>query len=247
MKFLKLVIVAMFIAISGAFAFDANKKEIIIGTSAMRPPVSFVNDKNEIVGFDPEFVRAVMAELGYTVKFENMDFDALIPSLVSGKIDLIASGLSINDERKKKIDYSVPYNTMGSRIVVLKNNTSINGFKDLKNKTLGVEVGTIQYDLIESRKNEIGKIVGYKNGELFLALSTGKVDAVIENSVMTGYFMKNKSKGIKEIKMVGELLIPTDMGYGIAKGNNDFIKKLNASIEKLKQNGRYEEIKNKYF
>lgn len=81
-----------------------------------------------------DLIRAVAKEMGYTAEIQNVNFDGLIPAMESGNIDIIASGMTINEERKNQVEFSDPYYTSGLTIVVPKDNTDINGFADLKGK-----------------------------------------------------------------------------------------------------------------
>ena len=90
------------IALSGCVEETENK--IIIGTSADYPPFEYV-EGGEIVGFDIEMVTILLENLDYTVEVQDIGFDSLIPSLQSGKIDVIAAAMTITDERDQQIDF----------------------------------------------------------------------------------------------------------------------------------------------
>ena len=108
----------------------------------------------EYQGFDMDLIRAVAKEMGYTAEIQNVNFDGLIPAMESGNIDIIASGMTINEERKNQVEFSDPYYISGLTIVVPKDNTDINGFADLKGKKIAVQIGTIAW-----RKHRKSKVL----------------------------------------------------------------------------------------
>lgn len=114
----------------------AEKKVLRVGTNADFAPFEFQdeNGSTEYQGFDMDLIRAVAKEMGYTAEIQNVNFDGLIPAMESGNIDIIVSGMTINEERKNQVEFSDPYYISGLTIVVPKDNTDINGFADLKGK-----------------------------------------------------------------------------------------------------------------
>lgn len=94
--------------------------KIIMGTSAGFPPFEYLDDKNQVVGVDVDIMAAVAKKLNKELVVENMDFDGLIPAVNSGKIDAIAAGMTVNDERKVNVDFSETYYDASNIVVVRK-------------------------------------------------------------------------------------------------------------------------------
>ena len=118
-----------------------GKKIIVMGTNAEFPPFEY-REGEKVVGFDVEIAKKIAEKLGAELQIEDMTFDGLIPALEAGKIDFIAAGMSITEERKKNVDFSNGYYKASQVIITLKDNTEINGPEDLENKTIGVQLGT---------------------------------------------------------------------------------------------------------
>ncbi len=92
--------------------------KLIVGTEAGFPPYEYLSGDN-VIGTDPDVMARVAKKLGKELVFENMAFDGLIPALQSGKINAIAAGMTINDERKVNVDFSDTY-VDASQVVVLR-------------------------------------------------------------------------------------------------------------------------------
>ncbi len=106
---------------SGALAdlnAGAKNGKIVMGTSAGFPPFEYLNDKNEVIGVDVDIMAAVAKKLDKELVVENMDFDGLIPALNGGKIDAIAAGMTVTDERKVNVDFSSTYFDASQVVVV---------------------------------------------------------------------------------------------------------------------------------
>lgn len=93
--------------------------KLIMGTSAGFPPFEYLNDQNEVIGVDVDIMAAVAKKLDKELVVENMDFDGLIPALNSGKIEAIAAGMTVTEERKVNVDFSNTYFD-ASQVVVVK-------------------------------------------------------------------------------------------------------------------------------
>lgn len=89
-----------------------------LGTAAITEPFSFVDSSRNIVGFDIELAKLVAQKLGMKLEIVNMDFGALIPALISGKVDMIAACITITEERAKKVLFSEPYYAGGIAALV---------------------------------------------------------------------------------------------------------------------------------
>lgn len=94
--------------------------KLVMGTSAGFPPFEYLDDKNQVIGVDVDIMAAVAKKLGKELVVENMDFDGLIPAVNSGKIEAIAAGLTVNDERKVNVDFSETYYDSTQIVVVRK-------------------------------------------------------------------------------------------------------------------------------
>ena len=195
-------------------------------------------------GFDMDLIRALGKEMGYEVEIQNLGFDGLIPALEAKNIDLIISGVTINEERKQRVLFSDPYYQSGLAMVVRFDNSAIKGFKDLKGKKVAVQIGT-------TSAKEVRKMEGVDVTELntapdcFMELKAGGVDAVVNDRPVNDYYIaQTKDVGVKALP---ELLTAEDYGIAIHKDNKELLDKVNAALKKLKENGGYQKVFDKWF
>lgn len=229
----------------GAKSEDKNKK-YVIATDAKFAPFSF-EENGTYKGIDVEILDAIAKEEGFEYELKPMDFNGIIPGLTSNQIDGAIAGMSITDERKKALDFSEPYFESGLSIVTKVDNTSITGESDLKGKKVSVKKGTAGAKFAEDNKDKYGLELNYfeDSPSMFQAVENGNADFALEDYPVIGY--KLKIDGNSKLKMAGEKVETANYGFAVNKGQNaDLMKKFNEGLKKLKENGKYDEIVNKY-
>lgn len=225
---------------------SSDEKVLRVGVNADFAPFEFQdeNGSTEYQGFDMDLIRAVAKEMGYKADIQNINFDGLIPAMESGNIDIIASGMTINDERKQQVDFSDPYYTSGLTIVVPVDNQDIKGFADLKGKKIAVQIGTTS--MAEAQKIEGAEVKALNSSaDTFMELKAGNVDAVINDLPINDYFIKKT--GATDVKRLEERLTSEEYGFAMKKGNTELVQKVNDALKTLKENGEYDKIYEKWF
>ena len=136
-----------------------------MATEPTFPPFEFVNTQTgEVSGFEMDLVRAVGKELGAKIEFQVLSFDAIIPAMLSGTVEMGAAGFSITEERKKRVLYSDTFYTSGLSLVTTKAKASaVKSMKDLEGKTIGVQIGTTSHNAAKKVKG--AKIVTFNTAE----------------------------------------------------------------------------------
>jgi polar amino acid transport system substrate-binding protein len=228
-----------------AQAKETKEKVLRVGCNADFAPFEFqdVNGK-EYVGFDMDLIRAIGKEMGYEVNIQNINFDGLIPAMDAGNIDAIISGMTITDERAKKVQFSKPYYQSGLTIAVKNDNKTVNTFKDLEGKTIAVQIGTT--GAAEAKKIKDAKVKEFNSSaDTFMELKIGGVEAVVNDRPVNDYYLAQG--GSKDAKALSEILTAEDYGIAVNKKNADLAKQVDAALEKLKSNGEYDKIYAKWF
>ncbi|WP_410208498.1 transporter substrate-binding domain-containing protein [Fusobacterium sp.] len=223
-------------------SLSAFGKKLYMGTNAEFVPYEYL-ENGQLKGFDIELMEAVGNELGYEIVWTNMGFDGLLPALQMKKIDGVIAGMAPTPEREKAVSFSMPYMLVSSNehYVLVNNNSKLTDKNELKNKKVGVQIGTIQEEFTKS----LGGIPVLYDGwtGAIMDLSQGKIDGVIIADV-TGDKFLNNIEGIKKIDTV----IDSNPGAAIAFRKNDpIVSKVNDAINSLNKNGKYLEILKKYF
>ncbi|MGE5370793.1 MAG: basic amino acid ABC transporter substrate-binding protein [Solirubrobacterales bacterium] len=242
-----LVISLAFMAVGCDKKADTNKDKVYkVGSETTYPPFEMVDNNGKFTGFDMELFQAIAEAGGFKIEIVSLGFDGLIPALQAGNIDAAISAMSINDERKKSVDFSDPYFNSGLIIAVPADNNTIKTLNDLKGKTVAVQIGTTGASMAESikAKNPSTVIKTFNTIDIAFAEMKNKgADAVINDMPVTADYIK---KGHPEAKMVGSLLSAEPYGIAFAKGS-EFKTLVDNGLKKIKENGKYDEIFKKYF
>lgn len=242
---LLMVIVMAVAGCGGEEKAKSDAKVLRVGTEATYAPFEFQDDKSkEYIGFDMDLIRAVGKQMGYEVQIQNLSFDGLIPALEAGNIDLAASGMTITEERAKKILFSEPYYKAGISVMVKENNNDIKSFNDLAGKSVAVQIGTVSAEAASKIPN--AKVREFNNSsEVYLELGIGGVDAAINDLPVSAYYLQqNPNCGNK---ILPEIRSVESYGFAMSKKDAELKAKVDAALAELKKNGEYEKIYMKWF
>lgn len=210
--------------------------KLVLGTSADYPPYEFhksVNGKDEIVGFDIEIAKQIAKDLGVQLEIKDMKFDGLLAALSQGNVDLIVSGMTPTEERKKNVDFSDVYYTAVQTVIErAADKDKLKTADDLKGKKVGVQKGAIQEEIAKKQLPAAQAVALPKISDLVLSLKNNRVDAVIlESPVATSNLKANTDLVFSDIKLTTE-----DVGSAVAvkKGSSDLVKEINKTLARLK-------------
>lgn len=222
-----------------------NVKVLRVGTEPAFAPFEFQKEgSNEFTGFDMDLIRAIGTKLGYKVEIASMGFDALIPALNSGNIDVAIAGMTITDERKKVVVFSDPYYTSGLIVMVKKDDASIKSFNDLEGKRIAVQIGTTGADKAAEVKN--AQVTAFNdNTAAAMELKNGGADAVINDSPVLKYYLQQG--GSADAKIVGDVMNSEQYGIAVKKGNDKLAAEINKALAEMKQNGEYDKLYTTWF
>ena len=230
-------------------ALPKEGKVLKIGVSATREPFSFIDKDGRVSGHDGELARRISARLHRPIEFSNMKFMALIPALQSGKVDMIISGMTATEERRKSIDFSLPYFQNAQVMLVRKagseklavakgEDQKFATIADIEDKKIGLLVGSV-HDTYATEHYPKATILQYKSpSDLLLAVKSGKVD--------TGMYTKETLLEIlrsdKELGTLGDSLFSVPIGIGFNKNDSEQRLKFNNFLRKIKENGVYNDM-----
>ena len=232
-------------AVSSAAAAELTTVEagkLTMATEATFPPYEYY-DGDKIVGIDAEIAQAICDKLGYKMEVKNLGFDALIPALKSGQIDLIAAGMDATDERKKQIDFTDVYYQGGYTIVVPTGNTDITGYDSIAGKTVGAQVGSKAADYAREHGANVKEFDTNTQG--WMELEAGTCDAVSIDKAVAQYYLQQGGKD--KLKIVGEPITSRGVAMGISKDKPELSKQVNEALKEIKADGTYAKIYKKWF
>ncbi len=247
-------------------------KKIVIATEGAYPPYNMHAPNGELIGFEIDLGNDLCRRMQIQCSWVAQDWDSTIPALNAGKFDAVMDGMSITQQRLKVIDFSEPYTQSPTTFLVLKDGplAKLPGTDGrvslddkaatdkaiaeitpmLKGKTVGVQVATIQYNLLETYLKDVVTIRTYKTTEEHdLDLAADRIDAALAS---TSYFMSTLGKpGGDKFVEVGPLftggLLGKGTGVGIRKSDPDLVAMFNNAINAAKKDGTLRTLSIKWF
>ena len=241
--FLILSSLCAFLFLFGNVTIKAEKT-YQIGTDVTYPPFEFANKNNQYVGIDIDILKAIAKEENFKVNIKAVGFNAAVQSLQSGQLDGVMAGMAMTDERKVKFDFSDPYYKTGFVMAVAKN-SKINSLDDLRGKRVALKTGTAAADYANSLKDKYGftTVTFDDSDNMYNDVVNGNSVACFEDDPVMQYAIKTGTK----LKIVTKPAQGGYYGFAVAKGKNqELLKKFNAGLKKIKANGEYQKIINRY-
>lgn len=208
------------------------------------PPFEYLEDE-KAVGVDPDLMTAIALDNRLDINVVDVDFDSIFAQLKAGKCDVIASSVSITDERKEANDFSDPYYEIKQSLLV--NNADKDTLTDLDKldgKIVGVQSETTGAQFATENAEANGYTVKEFTGadEIFAALRAGTIDASLQDYPVN--FGESDTNG--QTTITKSFDGDEQYGFVISKDNPELTKAINASLKKLKENGDYDAILVKY-
>ena len=224
---------------------QAQNKELIVGSSATYRPFAYETPSKEIVGYDVDIIKAVAQKAGLQIKIVNTPWTGIFAALNNGDVDLVISGVTINDKRKQSYDFTAPY-FEARQLIAVQQASNVKSLKDLAGKKVGVVTGSTGDD-IASR--EFGKtntdIRRFESTPVVISELVGSgVDAAIGDNGVIAFRVQEH----KQLKTVSDANFPKEyFGIVVKQGNKALRDKLNSGLATIKADGSYAQIYKKWF
>lgn len=221
-----------------------SRGKVTVGVVTVAPPFSYV-DGGKYTGISNDILQRVAALENFEINYTPLKFDALIPAIQAGQIDIAVSGIFITEERKKIVDFTDPYHIQGA-IVVAPIDSKLGSVGDLRGKTLACEQGSAALNVARERAEEWGVELRILQdaANMQLAMKAGDVDAMIYDSGIVAYQIK--IEGDKPtIKVISDVIKPTGIAFALPKGS-PFVKVINEGMAKMEAKGEIAAIKQAY-
>ncbi len=243
-KFLKITAIVMVIAMLAAFAScggnGGEKQKLVMATNAEFPPYEYVED-GKIVGIDAEIAALIAEKLDMELEIVDVAFDSIIPGVQSGKYDMGMAGLTVDEKRLEKVNFSTSYAT-GIQAIIVKEGSDIKTVDDLAGKKIGVQTSTTG-DIYATGDYGEEAITRYDNGAVAVqALIADKVDCVIiDNEPAKSYVKANEGLKVLDTEYTVE-----DYAICFAKEDTELKDKVDGALKELIADGSVKEVIEKY-
>lgn len=228
---------------------EKPKEKYIVGLDDTFAPMGFRDDKGELVGFDIELSQACAKEMGIELEYQTIDWTVKEQELETGNIDFIWNGFSITPEREEQLLMSDPY-MENKQLIITMADSDVNSKADLQGKTITVQGESSALEAVKKDSDFIASLasapVEYAtNLECFKDVEAKRSDAIVVDEVLSRYYMHQN--GPENYKVLDENFGEEVFAVAMRKDDTDLAQSLNKALDTLRENGKYDEIYNKWF
>ncbi len=215
---------------------------LIMATNPEFAPFEYM-DGSTVVGLDADLAAEIAKDLGMNLQIDAMAFDSIIAAIQTGKADVGIAGMSVREDRLLSVDFSDPY-FEATQVCIIKTGTNIAAMDDLKDKLIGVQLGTTGDETATALSKNIERY--QKALDAVMELRGGKLDAVIIDKPVGLNILKSFNDpslvAVETIEFEGET-------YAIAVGKNqpELLESINKTIERIYADGTMDALVEKYF
>jgi polar amino acid transport system substrate-binding protein len=223
-----------------------SRGELIVGMEPGYIPFEMKSKKGEIIGFDVDIARTMADAMGVKLKLIPTEWDGLIPSLLTGKFDIIISGMTMFPERNMKVNFTEPYLNVGQTLLVTEKHKN-SKWRDLDKSdvTIVTKFG-VSAEVAARKLFKNAKIKTFgSEAESVQEVLNGNADAFIFDKPYNDIFMMQKGKN--SLFHLKDELTYEPLGWAVRKGDPDFLNWLNNFLNQIKHDGTYERLYGKWF
>jgi len=257
MKRLSLLLVAALAALTffanSVYAVDTLKEiqergVLRVGLEPGYMPFELTNQKGEIIGFDVDVAKRMAKAMKVKLELVSTAWDGIIPALLTGKFDILMSGMTLTQERNLTINFAQPYIMIGQSILLRKEFAGdVTSYKDLNASkyTVASKLGTTG-EQATKRMIPNAKYISYETEqEGVMELVNGKIDAFIYDLPFNAIAYSQKGQG--KVVHLDQPFTREPLAWGIRKDDPDFLNWLNNFMSQIKYDGVYQKIYKKWF
>lgn len=223
----------------------AQTRTLVVGSSATYPPFAYENPQKQIVGFDVDVITAIAKKAGLNIRVINTPWTGIFASLNNGDIDLIVSGVTINDKRRQSYWFTPPY-FEARQLIAVPTTSSVKTLKDLAGKKVGVVIGSAGDDIASAAFGKTSpNIRRFESTPVMIQeLSASGLDAAIGDNGVIAYRVQEQ----KKLKTVDDPSFPKEyFGIVVKQGNKALLDKLTAGLAGIRTDGTYATLFRKWF
>ena len=245
---MKRLCLALFAVLLLAGFAQAEEKTLTVAHDATWPPMEFIDkDTKQVIGYSVDYMDAVAKEAGFKAVHKNVAWDGIFAGLENGNYNVIASSVTITEERSKQYDFSIPYYTVRQAVVTSKDSNAAT-LDDLKGKTLGGQLGTTGYFAIKNIPDAKAKSydeIGLAMEDLF----NGRIDGVVcDDPVAVQYaLMQEEYKAKLKVAFIIPTDTPEEYGFVVRKDDKETLDLVNKGVQAVKDKGIEKELQAKWF
>ena len=231
----------------GLASFNAAaQEEIKFAMEATYAPFEYMDENNQIQGFDVDLANALCEELKATCTFHNQAFDSLIPALKFKRYDAAISAMDITEARLQQVNFSDAYYDNSAAFISIEGKVADQAA--LEGKRVGVQNGSTHQSFLLEQMTGVTAVPYSSYQDAFIDMKNGRIDSVFgDTAVVAEWFKKEDNLTYVGDQVTNQEYFGNGFGIAVNKSNQELVDQLNVALAAVKANGEYDKIFNKYF
>ncbi|MCD6310238.1 MAG: ABC transporter substrate-binding protein/permease, partial [Candidatus Eremiobacteraeota bacterium] len=227
------------------FCFASENKTFTVALTGKYPPFNFYDNQGKLAGFDVDVSKGIAKRLDRKLEIITTEWDGILAGLLTDKYDVIIGSMAITPERKKAVDFSIPYYVSGAQLFVKRDNMDeIKNIDSCTGKRIGVGLGeTYEHYLRQNYPDII--VVPYKSSvDIFEDMNTGRLSGFVTDRLVGSWQIKNAGKNFVP---VGDFLYKEEMAIPVKKNRKDLLRLINSALMDMEKSGELAGLHKKWF
>ncbi len=231
----------------GLASFNAAaQEEIKFAMEATYAPFEYMDENNQIQGFDVDLATALCEEMKATCTFHNQAFDSLIPALKFKRYDAAISAMDITEARLQQVNFSNAYYDNSAAFISIEGKVADQAA--LEGKRVGVQNGSTHQSYLLEQMTGVTAVPYSSYQDAFIDMKNGRIDSVFgDTAVVAEWFKKEDNLTYVGDQVTNQEYFGNGFGIAVNKSNQELVDQLNVALAAVKANGEYDKIFNKYF
>ena len=224
----------------------AAQEEIKFAMEATYAPFEYMDENNQIQGFDVDLANALCEEMKATCTFHNQAFDSLIPALKFKRYDAAISAMDITEARLQQVNFSDAYYDNSAAFISIEGKVADQAA--LEGKRIGVQNGSTHQSYLLEQLPGVTAVPYSSYQDAFIDMKNGRIDSVFgDTAVVAEWFKKEDNLTYVGDQVTNQEYFGNGFGIAVNKSNQELVAQLNKALAAVKANGEYDKIFNKYF
>ncbi len=231
----------------GQGSHETQNSRLVIAIDATFIPMSFLNDQGELDGFEVDLIKEVVKNAGFDYELVNVEWGGLFGGLITEKFDLVISSITILEERKNRMAFSIPYLQSGVAVLVRKDLANVESLEQLAEikATVGAQINTTSYYFLQKHLGVNIKTYE-KFGHAVIDMANKGNDGVVGDSVQVNYYFNKNKELTQNARFLGSRMTSEFYGIVLRRENLELKQKIDASLKELLKNGMVQKLHGKW-
>ncbi|MFO7891281.1 MAG: ABC transporter substrate-binding protein/permease [bacterium] len=224
---------------------DTSEKIFTSALTGKYPPFSYVGIDGKLTGFDVEVSQEIARRMGVKLQLVTTEWDGILAGLLAGKYDVIIGSMAVTQERKRQVNFSIPYYHSGAQLFIHRDNPDkVYSIEECRGKRIATGLGETYQHYLEENYPEIQVVTLKSPAEIFTLLEQKRITGFVSDRLVGAWQIKQSGRPFVPI---GDMLYKEDIAIPVRLDDTVLLSKINNALKDMQHDGTLNKKHNKYF